>query len=1486
MSDETLYFAALERLSSITSGSSDFQKICLVLIKFMYPTYDFEVSEGGEGMKDGGYDGHASLIKAKLACSLEKDYKRKIKNEVEKSKKNSDQQLFYLSNQIISEPEKLRIIADPDNMGIDLFIFGIDVLSRELEKYFQNNNDPELYDLLCLSFLKVGERYRRGDVERLNTVFNGTFYKKKIVIIDRNQYFNFNPYTETIIGENPLLEYILSCCLDRNLSSFKNIAFCGIGYLGKSFLMKMTFDTLIDKFSDKSSCFDYQFLPFIQFRELKYYNYGIIEDIVKNNIDPLLIFLDGLDELNETKRINLNNEIQNILKKNNRVRFIISGRNSSFFDFDIISNSMQLYLEKYTDYNDRELIKLIDEYNGTPIADLLSIPTYRNFVLEKIISKDSKLDELYNLLVKDNLEKDRRKSDRSNNISQRMNSVLQIDNIIEKLSCFCYELFIHKKNVFTENELKEYISNENHFIFIINSAIVDYHDKNNISFISNFFYEYFVSNALLSKCKRTITKVFFTRGKIKILYIDLLVFFMNCTKTRSENMFNFIKKKILNDDIVCILLCEFDLLIDKERYEYFISIFKSYKKKKKDIYYGRFYQVYGPLKNIYNMAQRMQQLLLDYYKTKIITFLKSEIINFLQYPTKEDVLSFGNAIILLIPFINNLWGKKEQAILKEIAVPIIRFFLYNVLSKELEGLLSEKYIIDWYKMYNWTTNWKKKEWESFYKEISGKYCDLLSEITNDYEFRIKFNIFIIFYNDNNIKSLIFPILHYAMKNMYINGYGMATFVPDMITDDNETPLVKTDDRIFVLSNLLKKIELNISDILDLLIYAIENKLYHKLKDSYDNPINIIEEKLYNNLTLLDKKDYKRFTQYYFNINEYGFDERIFHKNKTKEYEELKAFLVLEIINTDIKKWQTSRFLYKLINFSDINHSLEFLFMIKEKMPKNVYNDIVYYIFNNNEHILNNYEYIINEYNIIFEKEIKINIKKEKLLKSVNKQIEVVNKNDVMLMLDSNAMINELYKINEFILSSIIIDSERKPIGKLLSLNHETVKSIVTYSKIEDNIPPIFSKCAMKIMEDFYRSNIFDIDKIINNLRGYSFKDNNFYIYFFWFYISNVKNNDEIKIKSLIDAYPNLLNKILNSLNNDASKKFIDESLYYFENINNKNWLMPFFYFYENLLNKVLPEWMQIDHILKLIVVIDPSKSEGIIIDNDLSLNWLLDKFSVISSYQLIEYGLKNIKNVTFRLSRIQIANYFISFYKSNEENNLKEEILDFIINATKRLFNSLEVNHEYGEFCSISQFWTECNLNYIDRLFPKFTVSIITAVIRKDSKDIDYQYRKNVLLYCSRIATIKQKIRIIHDIENDLVNKKLFDNENDEIHGFLASLGREKSIKLIISSYLGGKAIESRLSFNRYPLGFLKQNNNILKDFIDLFIYSTEKSTERRNVLMHIAQNGIKWHITKKSFKILEKRLLKEIKKFRKQSSWQSEYYSEYLLQIEQLVNP
>jgi hypothetical protein len=197
----------------------------------MYPSYDLKTSEGGLGTKDGGYDGHDPLKRAKLACSTDKNYKTKIKNEVYKSIRNGDLQLFYFSNQEIPEVEKNKIKADQINTGIELFIFGIDELSREIEKYFQKHHDPYLYDQLYLSFLKVGEYYERGEAKPFDVIYNGNIYKKRITINNKDLYGNSSIYAETKISENPLLDFIISYCSEKHWDSIKNITLCGIGYL-------------------------------------------------------------------------------------------------------------------------------------------------------------------------------------------------------------------------------------------------------------------------------------------------------------------------------------------------------------------------------------------------------------------------------------------------------------------------------------------------------------------------------------------------------------------------------------------------------------------------------------------------------------------------------------------------------------------------------------------------------------------------------------------------------------------------------------------------------------------------------------------------------------------------------------------------------------------------------------------------------------------------------------------------------------------------------------------------------------------------------------------------------------------------------------------------------------------------------------------------------------------------------------------------------
>jgi hypothetical protein len=656
------------------------------------------------------------------------------------------------------------------------------------------------------------------------------------------------------------------------------------------------------------------------------------------------------------------------------------------------------------------------------------------------------------------------------------------------------------------------------------------------------------------------------------------------------------------------------------------------------------------------------------------------------------------------------------------------------------------------------------------------------------------------------------MIRYAIKNKFLEDLGVASYGPNEISDDYEIPIVKTDSRNYILLNILKENELTLSLILDLLVFAMKNNLYWVLKSSSNNPIEILEEKLFNNILLLNENEYKMFSEYYLNIKEYEFSDKIFRLKKNRQLDNLKEILINDCIETKIEEFGVGNFIHNLIDFTDTEHSFSCLCSIKEKLPLNIYKNIIGCIFNNSNHILNGSQFITKEYNLLFKKEIRENIERENKIELVKEKMELVEKNDISLMLNTNAMIDELCKINDFLEKQTFEDNEESKSHKLYFLKHENIIRKISYEDINYNIPPIFSENAIKIIKYFNKNDTFDIESIINDLKNYWFKDEYFYIYFYWVYVKKSDNIDNSEMRNEFIANSDVIEKIRDNINKDVYDKFINNPLEHFEYYNSPNWLMPFLYYYETLLNNVPPQWMQIKHILKLIVV----HCQIINIDYNLGLNWLINKFPTIkiTSNQIVEYGLKVIESIKGTYSRSQIIKYFIDYYESNEKNSLTDEITNFIINTTKKLFDIWETNDTDIEFQDIDRFWTKCNLNFIDVLFPKFTVKIIISAIMRNNNSIYFQYRKSVLLYCSKIATNEQKLRIINDIEKDFENKTLPNEEIDEIHKFLASIGHEKSIKFIITSYLNGRSVLERDSFNTYGFGFIKQSKIMLKYFI------------------------------------------------------------------------
>ena len=617
-----------------------------------------------------------------------------------------------------------------------------------------------------------------------------------------------------------------------------------------------------------------------------------------------------------------------------------------------------------------------------------------------------------------------------------------------------------------------------------------------------------------------------------------------------------------------------------------------------------------------------------------------------------------------------------------------------------------------------------------------------------------------------------------------------------------------------------------------------------------------------------------------------FYEKLFQIDQTKNIDSLKGFLVNEIIYGNLAPWGIGDLLHKLINFSDSNMAFDYLCLIKEKMPNNIYADVIYYIHNSDNHILNNLKFSKDEYNTIFRDEILKKEKREKKIEAIKNEIELVNNNDFALMLDNKKMIGELVKIHDFISCSTLLDDTETNLHKIYNLNHSDIINSTLYQNIELNMP-IFSECAIKIMADYYKLNIHDINSIIEHLQHNIFKHEYFYIYFFLCWISIKKNQkaDDKKIVESIKFNTLIMKKINDSINIDIQNKFINISIKDFQYINRDCWLVPFLYYYEHLLDKTLPRWMKAEHILKLIATPNPHKI--VYMNNGNNIRWITDIFWMISSEQIIEYGLHIIDTLECPLSRIQIVEYFIDYYNTSKNNDLKEKILNLTISLTKILFDITSDNTSvHGEFQNIGLFWRRCNINYIENIFSKLTTEVITSALRNDKeekKDINYQYRKMVLQYCIRESTIEQKIKMIYEIEKDMRRKKLSTEEILETHAFLASLGRGKSIKMIIISYINGKSI-SWHGIDEYPLGHIEQKGYLLVAFIKLLIYSNEKDNDRRSILHEIAKKGIKEQLNRKNFMYFKYKITKEIKKMKKTSNWLTKYYKDYLLQLEQSV--
>jgi hypothetical protein len=803
----------------------------------------------------------------------------------------------------------------------------------------------------------------------------------------------------------------------------------------------------------------------------------------------------------------------------------------------------------------------------------------------------------------------------------------------------------------------------------------------------------------------------------------------------------------------------------------------------------------------------------------------------------------------------------------------------------------------WYKQFAWIEDWGQKDWDNFINEITGLDKTLDCEIQSDKEFALKITLFAYFHETKSLNSLLKPLLFYALKENKSLSVGKTHDVPTVITDKDILPMTQIDYDLWELYTMLKNIDIPFELILELLVYIAKNNLKDINHGIHDDPIKILKSQFYDKIEQLTEKHYQDFSDYFLRKEILIDMDQFFKKTKRQNFDNLKIYLIEKVCSPDMKisHWIIERLLSELLDLHDISRAERQLRNLKDcfsqKENRGIYAGMIYETFHNQQHILNKNIIIQNEYNTLFADRIAAEKTHNEKREAVKRLIDDMFDRETLLISDTSLLEEEVKKAIIYLNDDANFEEFHPFIGKIRTLSKDHILHNLEYFYGQEyKVPPIFSKTALFIIEKYigsgYSENTVDNSAIMLYLQKW--QKQSFYIYFYWFLIDQYRGSDNSKqIATLFATYPKIKQRILDSIDEDASIQFASLPLCNFDGTNGTFWIAPFLYFLKYLMNGSIPEWLTKENILKLIACSNPIAS-GVVMSHNISLDWFENLFlSKVTRYEIADFGMQIISLLQDQMAHIQILSYLIDYYRSGSDININRRIFDYILTKTKDMFQSKSLHDDFGEYSILSNFWSNCQENYIDDIFPEFSVGIILSTVRQAETDIDYQYRKYVLEYCISKSSINQKQRIISETKISANETTITDKKSRVITQFLAALGDKDSIISIINDYLRGADLVTPEIFALSSFGCIKKNNVLLDKYIKLLFYSTDPPDDqyyiRRDNLITLARNGIQQHIRPENFNIFEKRVNKHISKLRKMNKY-TEFYEGFLLQMEDLI--
>lgn len=1303
------------------------------------------------------------------------------------------------------------------------------------------------------------------------------FLQRKTTVQEKNKYKTLLKLSgESKIENNfSIYEYLKNLLQRTELEEFPNVFIKGIAGVSKSTEMQFAYNKLLCILSEEKSYYKFTFLPTPYFYELRDYFEGCFGEL--NDKSPLL-FLDGLDEISDQKVMILVKELHNLQAKNPNCRFIISGRDASFINEMNEFNHVTTKLLPYIDYTTQQII---NNFKGTPLESLVSIPFYRDFASTENAKTLKTYKDFISALILNKLESDKKKVDRSENktSSRKYDSTIDLENIQNKLANIAHNLHKSKERSFCKEYLYSYL-NEDEIFFFLKSSIVNYRDDQRITFISNLFFEYFLARYYSKQSLTIIYKDFFLQtGTIIIQYVNVFTILLNLFDTKSKK-FKKIIKRLGKYSSEIVLLSDYEQLSIENRFKSYKRILGVYNFQKKYIYYTRFSKSHDLLVNINSLSALMHELLPEELYDDAIKLHCDTINNFLKNPNVEDITTFENAVILLGVH-DKFWKEKQFPLLKKVAVPLIRFFLENEIAKKMKGLLSEDIILSWYEDYDWTNNWEEKEWMSFVKEICNINNTEFYNFNNEDEFRIKLKLFNHFHSNIYIRRLLVPLTIKILKNKNLNS-GEASFIPNSLDDDFETPTIHFDNDISYFSYTIKNYEIPISDLLYILnsidcnyihhnyAYQLE-ELYRDLLKSFKEDISKIQDDEIPALYTLFQK--------YITTDDGIFisDFNTYIKLLNDNHKELLFNLLLSDLINNIN-WQNLWMLHNsIVILLDIKNKDKAISLCEQLKGMNiVYKECLadIYIPNLNKHPL--YELSKNEYPLLFPQTVKKDEEHKKILSQfdtmkkqmLEKEIEIIT-NKENLLCEVNNIFKYLDKTKEYSER----DTDR---GRLLDLQVDYIGNKLQYAyKEEYKIPKIFSSFALTYLFNFTNDDqSLNRPKAIKNIEEWFADDKYFWRYFFWLYICHYKKEET---DEFLNKNPSLIERIKESMQQEVSYFSAENELSLYDGGRNRFWVVPFVHYLSRFYSNKLPEWFEKSKILNFIAypAWQLSTGYGVHINGEFkweSWNSVFDWIKTVSDLDedlIIEKSLSILPELKSDQSITQIVTVFVEKIKTNEK--YKQQMLDVIIEKTIEELQKDFKDHNEKSIMNggaLSSFWRETKEDFIDRLFPYVDFS------KYNTDDINY-CRRSVLEYICKNANENERAKIIESLKNQISEKT--------IRIYLSKLGYDKAIILTINDFLNGENFNTDYAFYSPLFGKTKASLRLLNKYFQLYEYSLEKKNDRRDYLIGYAKEGILQTTTKNNFWFIKNKFNKLIKKLKKTGKY-FEGVEDFLNEIEQRI--